>query len=87
MCIAERVYKHSNKPFPGFSHWDIALRHTSACVHLMYRAQTPLTLQKLFDEIINNELRGPTLGKPKPSNISVYTPSPHTPMIDQLKDY
>ncbi len=87
ICVAEFIYKHANQTFDGFTHQDIALRHTSAYMHLAYRAQTPPTLQMLFDEIIDNESRGPTLGIPMPENIPIMLPSSHLPAIDRLKNY
>ncbi len=86
ICVAEFIYKHASKTFPGFTCSNLVLWQTSAYMHLAYRAQTPLILQKLFDDLLNNELRGPTLGIPIPSNIPIHTPSPKLPAIDWLKE-
>lgn len=87
VCVAKFVYHFMNKSFPGFSHWDIALQYTSPYMHLAYRVKTPPTLQKLFDQLIDNEKKGPRLGIELQRHVPIKPPSPKLSAVDRLKNY
>lgn len=69
-----------------FNYRDIALWYMSAFMSFVYRAETPPTLQKLFDETLDHELEGPTPWIKVPNHVSIQTPSPKLSAVDTLKN-
>ena len=87
ICVARSVHDHAGSEFLGFTHNDVALRYSSAFMHLGYKKTTPLQVQALFHALASKEVVGPSLNSNIPDTMPIEEPRPYESALDRLKNY
>ena len=87
ICVANSVYRAAGLTFAGFTKSDVALRYTTAFMHLGYKKTTPNKITALFHELASNEVKGPTLPLDIPHSLPIEEASTTESALDRLKNY
>ncbi len=85
--VAQFVAEACKTKFNGFTHRDIAVRWTSAYMHLAYKITTPNEIQKAYDILTKNDIKGPILHQSIPQIVPIEEKTPKLPAIQRLKNY
>ncbi len=87
MCVCQLIEQSYDRSFNGFSHRDIAVHWTSSYMHLGYKNSTPKKIQKAFDSLATNVIKGPTLRTPISDSIKILPRLPLLAPSQSIKNY
>ncbi len=58
VCVCKFVANTNNEVFTGFTHRDIVNRWTSSYMQLVFKLSTPKHIQKYYDTLVSNDIKG-----------------------------
>ncbi len=86
-CVCKFVANANNEIFAGFSHRDLSARWISSYMQLAFKSSTPKHIQKYYDVLVSNDIKGPMLWHDVIDDIEIEETSKYLSPEQRMRNY